>query len=207
MPFGFCDRSTIDKVGNWGDLIHAEDTEFGARALSKGIKIYDLPVFISKNQIVKGNRDKRYEHRRFNLIKRWYIVSNNFIDGRGITTSKDLKRRYSGFRYLLMLAILYKRKILRQKIRAYSDELSNLDFIVKNRIFLNPAEVGVSKKFWIFSFPTKFVKAEYINSSLSQLFSYGFNRVKLLSNGMLVVYTDKVSNELFKYYLTFLGNY
>lgn len=207
MPFGFCDRKTINKVGNWADLIHAEDTEFGARALSKSVKIYDLPIFISKNQIVKGNRDKRYERNKFKLFKRWYTVSNNFIDGRGITSAKDLKRRYSGLRYLVMLAILYKRKFLRQKIRAYSNELSNLDFITKNRVFLNPSDIGINKKFWIFSFPTKFIKTEYINNSLSQLFSFGFNRVKLLNNGMLIVYTDKVSEDLFNYYLTFLGNY
>jgi GT2 family glycosyltransferase len=207
MQFGFCDRKTIDKIGNWADLIHAEDTEFGARALSKGVKIYELPVFVSKNQIVKGNRDKRYELNKFKLFKRWYTVSNNFIDGRGITSSRELKRRYSGLRYFIMLFILYKRKLLHQKIRAYSNELSNLDFITKNRVFLNPTKFGISKRFWIFSFPTKFIKPEYISNGLNKLFEYGFNRIKLLDNGILVVYTDKTSKELLKYYLTFLSNY
>ena len=207
MPFGFCDKRTMDKIGNWADLLHAEDIEFAARALSKGVKIYDLPVFISKNQIVKGNRDKRYELNKFKLFKRLYTASNNFIDGRGMTSSRELKRRYSGLRYFIMLYILYKRKFLHQKIRAYSNELSNSDFITKNRVFLNPTKFGISKRFWIFSFPTKFIKLEYINKSLDKLFEYGFNRIKLLDNGILVVYTDKTSKELLKYYLNFFSNF
>ena len=207
MPFGFCDKRTMDKIGNWADLLHAEDTEFSARALSKGVKIYDLPVFISKNQIVKGNRDKRYELNKFKLFKRRYIDLNNYIEGRGMTSSRELKRRYSGLRYFIMLYILYKRKFLHQKIRAYSNELSNLDFITKNRVFLNPTKFGISKRFWIFSFPTKFIKLEYINKSLDKLFEYGFNRIKLLDNGILVVYTDKTSKELLKYYLNFFSNF
>ena len=207
MPFGFCDKRTMDKIGNWADLLHAEDIEFAARALSKGVKIYDLPVFISKNQIVKGNRDKRYELNKFKLFKRRYIDLNNYIEGRGMTSSRELKRRYSGLRYFIMLYILYKRKFLHQKIRAYSNELSNLDFITKNRVFLNPTKFGISKRFWIFSFPTKFIKLEYINKSLDKLFEYGFNRIKLLDNGILVVYTDKTSKELLKYYLNFFSNF
>ena len=207
MPFGFCDKRTMDKIGNWADLLHAEDTEFSARALSKGVKIYDLPVFISKNQIVKGNRDKRYELNKFKLFKRRYIDLNNYIEGRGMTSSRELKRRYSGLRYFIMLYILYKRKLLHQKIRAYSNELSNSDFITKNRVFLNPTKFGISKRFWIFSFPTKFIKLEYINKSLDKLFEYGFNRIKLLDNGILVVYTDKTSKELLKYYLNFFSNF
>lgn len=207
MPFGFCDKRTMDKIGNWADLLHAEDIEFAARALSKGVKIYDLPVFISKNQIVKGNRDKRYELNKFKLFKRRYIDLNNYIEGRGMTSSRELKRRYSGLRYFIMLYILYKRKLLHQKIRAYSNELSNSDFITKNRVFLNPTKFGISKRFWIFSFPTKFIKLEYINKSLDKLFEYGFNRIKLLDNGILVVYTDKTSKELLKYYLNFFSNF
>lgn len=207
MPFGFCDKRTMDKIGNWADLLHAEDIEFAARALSKGVKIYDLPVFISKNQIVKGNRDKRYELNKFKLFKRRYIDLNNYIEGRGMTSSRELKRRYSGLRYFIMLYILYKRKLLHQKIRAYSNELSNSDFITKNRVFLNPTKFGISKRFWIFSFLTKFIKLEYINKSLDKLFEYGFNRIKLLDNGILVVYTDKTSKELLKYYLNFFSNF
>lgn len=207
MPFDFCDRQTINKIGNWADLLHAEDTEFAARAIFKGIKIYDLPIFISKNQVFRGHRDKRYESNKFKLIKRVYTDINNYIDGRGIRTRIELKRRYSGLEYLIMSAILHKRKILHQQIRSYSNELSNSDFIAKNRVFLNPSRFGVNKNFWIFSFPTKFIKSEYINNSLNKLFEYGFNRIKLLDNGILVVYTDKTSKELLKYYSTFFGNY
>ena len=207
MSFGFCDRRTMDKIGNWADLLHAEDIEFAARALSRGVKIYELPVFVSKNQIFKGHRDKRYEFNKFKLFKRRYTDLNNFIEGRGMTSSRELKRRYSGLSYFIMLSILYKRKLLHQKIKAYSSELSNSDFITKNRVFLNPAKFGISKRFWMFSFPTKFIKSEYINKSLDKLFEYGFNRIKLLDNGILVVYTDKTSKELLKYYLDFFSNF
>ncbi|MCW1297198.1 MAG: glycosyltransferase family 2 protein [Candidatus Rehaiarchaeum fermentans] len=203
MPYGFCDRKTMNKIGNWNyNLNTGEDWEFSARAISKGVKLFDLPAILGLNEVVNSrSRERRYYKNMISYIIRRYKNLEDTIRGKGfLKIDSKVKADISNLRYLAYLLIYFKIKILRQKIYSYYDKGPNSIFIYKNIKLLNPASFNIPKKFYFYRFNMSDIEISDLNRHLETLRNFGFNKIELnepkLNRLRLFVYTDKTDKNL-----------
>ncbi len=207
FPFGFMDRKTADSVIPWKDMNTYEDLEFSARAVKNGLKVFLLPITISKNYIITGNRDRRYAKGKIKLLKRLYRNTVYGIKGRGTANFEGIRERYTGLQRLFVYLVLIGMKLSRDEIFKYSDFRSNLEYLKRNEILLNPKDFGVDNRYWFYYIQSRFLDLETVNALLSKHLKMGFNKITLLRNGLILVYTDKIDKQLFDYLLKFYQNY
>ena len=180
FPFGFMDRGTADRLMPWKDMNTYEDLEFWARAISLGIRVYFPTVMVSKNYIISGNRDKRYEKKTIKLLKRLYRNTVYGIKGRGVNSFSELKRRYSGKKRLFAYMVFIKMKLTREEIYTYSKLSSNTEYLKRNEILLDPSKFNIDKKYWFSYIQPKFLDLETSNRLVAEHIAIGFNKFQFL---------------------------
>lgn len=200
VPFGFefMDYKTMNKIGNWPDLNTSEDSEFDARAISKGITRFEIPVHLAYNEIIK-NRERRYAKNRIRFIKRKIRLIKDAIIGIGFKNLKEVKRSKFSSTVLFKIMFIYL-KLTRVKISIYSNFSSNLEYVQMEKYFLNPHKLGINKKYWVGFIPTGIISNYAIFKQLGLLIKLGFNRIVLLGNGSILCYTNLTDNKIISYY-------
>ena len=198
MPFGFMDRATMDKIGNWGDLNNAEDGELEARAISKGVTLSTFPAMISTNEITSGKRELRFKKRRFSFkfFARQYRVARDGLIGRGMKNIKAINKAYKGKAKIFMYFVYITLKLSGKKTRSYSEFSSSSEFIQRNRNLLDPSKYNIDKRYWIYAFSTRFISHDAETRLVNMLFEYGFNKLEFFKNSSVILYNDKTSAEV-----------
>ena len=207
LPFGFMDRKTAKKLTPWKDMNTYEDLEFWARAVSFGIKVYFPTVIVSKNYIISGNRDKRYEKNKLKFLGRLYKNTVCGIKGRGVNSFSELNRRYSGLKRFFAYLVFMKMKLSNDEIYTYSKFSSNTEYLKRNEILLDPIKFNIEKKYWFSYIQSKFLDLETSNKLIVNYLALGFNRFQFLKNGLILLYTDLIDNDLLEYAVNFYSNY
>lgn len=207
LPFGFMDRATADRLMPWRDMNTYEDLEFWARAISKGIKVYFPTIMVSKNYIISGNRDKRYEKHFIKFLRRLYKNTTYGIKGRGVTTFSELKRRYHGLKRIFPYLVLLKMKLTQDEIYFYSNLSSNTEYLKRNEILLDPKKFGIDKKYWFSYIQPRFLDISTTNNLIDDHIALGFNKFKFLDNGLILLYTQFTDIKLLDYAINFYKNY
>lgn len=197
MPFGFMDRSTMEKIGNWSDLNNAEDGELEARAISKGITLSTFPAMIFVNEITSGKRELRFKKTRlsFKFVLRQYRMARDGLIGRGMKDIDSIKKSYKGKAKIFMYIVYLTLKISGKRTKSYSEFSSNSELIQRNRILLDPSKYNIDKKYWIYAFSTRFISSDAETRLVNTLFDYGFNKLEIFSNRSVIVYTNETSSE------------
>lgn len=197
----FCSRSTMDKIGPWMDSNSGEIFEFWARAISKGIKVFLLPVLFMQNEIIK-NRERRYSKNTINYTIRMFNYFKGRIIGEGITSYKDVFSGSFAGKFLSYLAYFYI-IISRKKVRKYSNYSLNTQYFWANVILLDPNDFVVSKDRWGIELYFNFLSADIINRLISQLTKFGFNRVMFITKEVILFYHNESSQDVLKYFIDF----
>ena len=206
MPFGFMDRDTMTKIGGWDDLNNAEDGELEARAISKGITLNTLPIRAYKNEIPSVKRNLRFRKRKFSIkfLLRQYRITKDGLIGRGIKNLKAIKTYYTGKKRLFVYFVYIMLKLGRKRTRSYSDFDSNSELIQQNRNLLDPRKYGIEKDYWIYAFSTRFISKSATTRIVNTLFDYGFDKLEMLSDNSIMVYSEKTSKEFINETINFI---
>lgn len=207
FPFGFMDRKTADRLMPWKDMNTYEDLEFWARAINLGIKVYFPTIMVSKNYIISGNRDKRYEKKTLKLMKRLYKNTVYGIKGRGVISLSELRRRYSSWKRIFAYLVFIKMKLTRDEIYTYSKFSSNTEYLKRNEILLDPSKFNIDKKYWFSYIQPRFLDLETSNKLIADHLSLGFNKFQFLKNGLILFYTDSTDKDLLEYSINLYNNY
>lgn len=213
-PIHFMDRRTMDKIGNWKDLLAAEDVELYARALSNGIKIYSIPAHIFQNELVKGNRENRYvgsRFRKFNRLIRLYKVTESALKAQGAKYFKDVIRKTSLYEFLAKLVLL-KIKILKQDVYRYSEKYINAIYITKNTEIIDPRKLSIPKSYIISVIALWMQDPETFNKIQEGISKLNFEHVKFIGKrfrGVFIFefYYDETSKKILHFVENSLNNF
>ncbi len=181
MPFGFCDRKTMDKIGNWDSTLNlAEDVEFVARAVSKGVKVFNIPSLLGFNEISSlKHREKRYTKNLIKYVVRRYKNLDDWIKVNAIKNYQELGSFYSGLRYLVAALVLFKIRVLGQyKLYNYSQGSSNIGFVDRNVTLLNPKSFNIPRTLYFYQILIRKDTVINLNKNLELLIKFGFDKVK-----------------------------
>ena len=197
----FCSRATMNLIGNWIDANEAEPFEFLARALSKGIELYFVPVFYVKNAIAK-DRERRYAGKFFKYLKRGFSYYIDRIRCEGIISRKGLMTNTLKGRILINFAYYYI-KFKQIKVYKYSDYLINSFFVHSKIKFLDPKKIGVPSEFLGFYVYTNNMPLNLVSKLESELRKININKKMLIMNKITLFYSDFTSKE----YITYLQEF
>lgn len=197
----FCSRSTMDKIGPWLDSNSGEIFEFWARAISKNIKVFLLPVLFMKNEIIP-NRERRYSKNTINYTLRMFNYFKGRIIGEGITSYKDIFSGSFTGKFLSFLAYLYI-ILSRKRVCKYSNYSLNTQYFWANVILLNPKDFGISEDKWGIEFYFNFLLVDIINNLISQLNKIGFDRIMFINKDVILFYHQRSSQDILKYFIDF----
>ncbi|MGC8516478.1 MAG: glycosyltransferase [Candidatus Acidifodinimicrobium sp.] len=213
-PIHFMDRRTMDRIGNWRDLLAAEDMELYARALSKGIKIYSLPVHLFQNEIARGNREERYSGFKFRRLKRLirlYKATDAALKAQGALHFKDVIRKTRSYEFLAKIVLL-KIKILRQKVYRYSDRYINSIYMADNTRIIDPRKLHIPKKYIILTVGIWLQNLEAFNKLQDDVSKFHFDHFKLIGKRYrtLIIstfYYDETAKDILKFNEKFYQSY
>lgn len=198
---GFMDRRTMDKIGNWYDLNYAEDYELYARAISKGVRVMELPVMLWYPELVKGKekftREKRYARGGLAFLIRRTRLFYDIARGLGLTklSEVDLLRPKSlgdevAAKLLLCIFILSGRT----RAYRYNKAMTNLEYLRANETAPDPRAYAITdRRFWLARLE-KGLPESITSRRFSELKKLGFSRfINGKGNEMIAYtkYTDK----------------
>jgi len=187
LPFAFTTRTAaIETIGGWRNLNYAEDVEFCARAVAKGLNIKRLcvPMFLSPERVrirearyAKGYI--RYRIRKFkniiDIIRGFNLPFELFM--RDMITNNPIR-----LSSLIALGLFPLTKPFSFK---YDNKLSNNEFIYKNEHLIFPEDIGLPKN-WLFivwehgRWPTIKERIEEVNDRDEGLKYIFFKRISRL---------------------------
>jgi glycosyltransferase involved in cell wall biosynthesis len=192
---GVVDRKTMEKIGTWEDLNYAEDIEFFARAIRKGVKVYRLPVTAALNYIpVKGvdSRESRYG-RGLRKYIRYVKTVEDRQRGNGLRSWSQWTAS-TRFRTFMLKMLFIKLKIQRKRIYSYSENSSNEDLVDFNVNWLKPSEWDIEEDYMIMSWGHK------LDEGVRTMFSdMGFDKFEEYERFTLI-YTRGTDSKLLEYY-------
>ncbi len=193
---GFMDRRTMDRIGNWYDLNYAEDYELYARAISKGVRVMEIPVMLWYPELVKGKekftREKRYARGSLAFLVRRARLFYDIARGLGITrlSEVDLLRPKSlgdevAAKLLLCVFIMARRT----KAYRYGKEMTNLEYVRANETAPDPRAYGIAdRRFWLARLE-KDLPESIASRRLAELRKLGFSRFVNGKGNEIVAYT------------------
>ncbi len=195
MPMGYADRRTMEMIGGWLDLNYAEDCELLARAVSKGIEIFEFPAIIGENEVIEeGGREGRYASSSIGRLKRYFEILRASIIGNGLTLSR-INRDYRGKIWAATILAFIVVRLSGTKIYSYSETGWNWDLVKREIKFLNPEKYGIPKERW-FANVQPMLSESSKEAMVQRLEKIGLNRKMQFSDGRIFFFTDETSAEL-----------
>lgn len=188
---GMCRKEVIEEVGGWKPLNASEDTEFSARAISKGYELFSIPAikFLPYDKIVGKTRGKavinesRYVRGVIALNIRRLKWAEDFCAGSCIRVS-DLKY-FHGYEKLGILLVNILNSVSERKAFCIDPSVSNMEFVESHRNFLDPSKFNIPEERWFESI-TRRVSDSVIKKRIDYFLSRGYKYIVWLPDRVLM---------------------